>query len=64
METEQLEDIRKSVADLTRDAETLLIQADGFPSIQQNTKRVKACIRMMRIALGQVTMTPGRTGLS
>lgn len=60
METEQLDGIRESVANLARDAETLLNQADGFPSIQQNTKRVKACIRMMQIALGQVTMTPER----
>ena len=58
METKQVDGLRKSVADLMRDTETLLNQADGFPSLQQNTKRIKACIRMMQIALGQVTMTP------
>ena len=58
METEQLDGIRESVANLTRDAEILLARADGFPAIEQNTKRVEACIRMMQIALGQVTMTP------
>ena len=60
METERLDEIRESVEKLTRAAETLLSQADGFPSLQQNTKRINACIRMMQIALGQVTMTPER----
>jgi hypothetical protein len=56
METGKLDRIRESVENLTKASETLLAQADGFPSLEQNTKRIQACIRMMQIALGQVTM--------
>ncbi len=58
METEKLDRIRESVENLTRDAEILLSQSEDFPALQQNTKRINACIRMMQIALGQVTMRP------
>ena len=56
METEKLNRIRRSVESLTKTAEILASEADDFPAIFQNTQRLKACIRMMEIALGQVTM--------
>ncbi|MCG6877767.1 MAG: hypothetical protein LJE96_01205 [Deltaproteobacteria bacterium] len=64
METEKLEKIRQSVESLAKTAETLVSEADGFPAILQNTRRLKACLRMMEMALGQVTMTPGQNRLS
>jgi len=42
---------------LSQNADILASNADGFPAIIQNTERLKACIRMMEMALGQVTMT-------
>jgi len=61
LEAEKLEKIRQSVESLARTAETLVSEADEFPAILQNTRRLKACLRMMEMALGQVTMTPGKT---
>ena len=61
METKKLEKIRQSVERLAETAETLASEADEFPAILQNTRRLKACLRMMEIALGQVTM-PGKNG--
>lgn len=55
METKNLKNIRQSIETLTQNADTLLSQAGAFPAILQNTKRLKACIRMMEIALGQTT---------
>ena len=43
---------------LAKDAEILVSDADGFPAILQNTQRLKACIRMMKISLGEISMTP------
>lgn len=60
MEREKLEKIRQSVESLAKTAEALVSEADEFPAILQNTLRLKACLRMMEIALGQVTMTPGK----
>ncbi len=57
METEKLNRLRRNVENLTKTAEILASDADDFPAIYQNTQRLKACIRMMEIALGQVTMT-------
>ena len=61
METEKLEKIRQSVEKLAETAETLLSEADEFPAILQNTRRLKACLRMMEMALGQVTMVRAKT---
>ena len=61
METEKLEKIRQSVESLAKTAETLASEANEFPAILQNTKRLNACIRMMEMALGQLTMIPGKT---
>jgi hypothetical protein len=57
LETEKLNRIRQSVEDLAKSAETLISDADEFPAVLQNTKRLSACIRMMEMALGQVTMS-------
>jgi len=62
LETEKLEKIRQSVEGLAKTAETLAFEADEFPAILQNTRRLKACIRMMEMALGQVTMSPEKHG--
>ena len=62
METKKLEKIRQSVEELAETAETLVSEADEFPAILQNTRRLKACLRMMKMALGQVTMVPGKNG--
>ncbi len=58
METEKLNRIRQRVEDLARTAEALASEAEEFPAVLQNTKRLSACIRMMEMALGQVTMSP------
>lgn len=58
METEKISKIRESMENLSQNADILASDADGFPAIVQNTQRLKACIRMMQIALGQVTMMP------
>jgi hypothetical protein len=58
LQTEKFEKIQESLEALSRNTETLLVRAEGFPALEQNTKRVNASIRMMQIALGQVTMTP------
>ena len=60
METEKIDKIRESMENLSQNADILASHADGFPAIVQNTRRLKACIRMMEIALGQVTMTTER----
>ena len=57
METERIDKIRQGVETLAQNAELLASNADGFPAIMQNTQRLKACIRMMEMALGQVSMT-------
>jgi DNA invertase Pin-like site-specific DNA recombinase len=57
LETEKLNRIRQSVEDLAKTAESLTSDADDFPAVLQNTKRLSACIRMMEMALGQVTMS-------
>ena len=57
METEKINKIRESMENLSQNADILASNADGFPAIMQNTQRLKACIRMMEMALGQVTMT-------
>ena len=56
METEKIDKIRESMENLSQNADILVSDAEGFPAIVQNTQRLKACIRMMEIALGQVTM--------
>jgi hypothetical protein len=61
LETEKLKRIRLSMENLALSAETLASEADGFPAIMQNTQRLKACIRMMEMALGHVTMTPEKS---
>ncbi len=58
METKSLNKIRRRLDLLSETAESLLSEADGFPAISQNTKRLKACIRMMEMALGRITMGP------
>ncbi len=58
METEKLNNIRRDVERLAKTAKTLASEADSFPAILQNTRRLEACIRMMEMALGQVTMGP------
>ena len=57
METEKIDRIRESMENLSQNANILTSHADGFPAIIQNTDRLKACIRMMEMALGQVTMS-------
>jgi len=61
LETEKLNKIRQSVESLAKTAETLASEADEFPAVLQNTRRIKACIRMMEMAMGDVTMSPGKT---
>jgi hypothetical protein len=56
LETEKIDKIRESMENLSQNADILVSDAEGFPAIVQNTQRLKACIRMMEIALGQVTM--------
>ena len=58
METEKIDKIRESMENLSQNADILVSDAEGFPAIVQNTQRLKACIRMMEMALGQVTMAP------
>jgi hypothetical protein len=57
LETEKIDKIRESMENLSQNADILASNADGFPAIIQNTLRLKACIRMMEMALGQVTLT-------
>ncbi len=59
MESDSVDEIRNSIRNLSGDVEILLAQSRDFPAIQQNAKRADACIRMMRIALGEVIRTPG-----
>ncbi len=58
MEREKLETIRQKVERLSKDAESLRSEANDFPAILRNTRRLEACIRMMEMALGQITLTP------
>jgi hypothetical protein len=58
LETEKLDKIRQSVESLAKTAETLAFEANEFPAILQNTRRLEACIRMMEMAMGHVTMSP------
>jgi len=60
LEAIKINKIRQDIENLTRNTELLALEADGFPAISQNTQRLKACIRMMEMALGQVTMSPGK----
>jgi len=62
LETKNLDRIRQSVEGLAKTAETLSLEANEFPAILQNTRRLKACIRMMEMALGQITMGPEKHG--
>ncbi len=61
METEKVNKIRRSVENLTKEAEILAYEAGGFPAIVQNTQRLKACIRMMKINLGEISMSPKKS---
>ena len=58
METKKINKIRQSIETLSKTADILVSEADEFPAILQNTRRLKACIRMMDMALGQVTLAP------
>ena len=42
METEKLNSIRQGIESLARTAETLASEADDFPAVLQNTKRLSA----------------------
>jgi hypothetical protein len=60
LETDKINKIRQDMETLAQNAELLALEADGFPAISQNTQRLMACIRMMEMALGQITMSPGK----
>jgi len=58
LETEKINKIRQSIETLSQTADILISEADEFPAILRNTRRLNACIRMMDMAFGQVTLTP------
>jgi len=49
----RISELTRLLSALNRAAEALARAAEDFPALRRNTARVKACLRMMELNLGQ-----------